>query len=141
MNRNKIFTGLYGYFEVGVDLSSGLFMIIGTNLFLNQYIPGFDSVISSEPAAFLARSFGMMVIISGFLQYAIINFGNQKTRKFGLIGLVIGDLLQIAISGIYFSSYGEWDFLNTFNMIFTPLLVISRIYFLISGIPKNLSSK
>lgn len=135
MSRNKIFTGFYGYFEVLVDLSSGFFMIFGTSLFLNQYIPGFDAVISSPAAALLARSFGLMVVISGLLQYAIINYGNKKVRQLGLLGLAIGDLLQIVVSVMFFREYGEWNFLNTFNLIFTPSLILSRFYFLITGVP------
>ena len=135
MSRDKFFTGFYGYFEVLVDLSSGFFMIFGTGLFLNQYIPGFDAVISSPAAALLARSFGLMVVISGLLQYAIINHGNKKVRQLGLLGLAIGDLLQIVVSVMFFREYGEWNFLNTFNLIFTPSLILSRFYFLITGVP------
>jgi ABC-type thiamin/hydroxymethylpyrimidine transport system permease subunit len=135
MTRDKVFTVFYGHIEVLVDLSSGFFLMFGTHLFLEQYIPGFTEVISSPAGAFLARSFGLMVVISGLLQYAIINFGNRKTRRYGLMGLAFGDFMQIVVSALFFMEYGEWDFLNIFNFIFTPGLIISRIYFLVTGVP------
>lgn len=135
MNRTSYFNAFFGKFEVGVDLASGLFLMLSPRYFLQLYITGFDEVIGSPAGSFLAQSFGLMTFMSGLLQYAFINFGDQKTRQWGLAGLLCGDLLQITFSAIYFSDFGVWTWLTLFNFVFTPFLAVSRSYFLITGVP------
>ena len=137
MKRNKFFTRFYGIFEVLVDVSSGGFMLLGTAFFMHQYLPGISFPDDPQYAAaqFMVRSFGLMTFMSGLMQFAAIQFGDKRTRTWFLYALIVGDALQILVSALYVSAYGEWTALHIFNMIFTPSLILSRIYFLITGVP------
>lgn len=135
MSRAIFFKNFYGRFEVLVDVGSGLFLVFGTSLFMHQYVLGFESEMLSPALIFMARSFGMMVFISGLLQFAVINYGGKDARKWALIGLAIGDSMQIILSALFFEDYGVWTALYIFNFIFTPMLLISRSFFLLTGVP------
>ena len=137
--KDKWFTLFYGYFEVAVDLLSGLYILLWTSQFLLAYLPGIQFFGSPQNSAvvFMARSFGYMVLLSGLMQFAAINFGNATTRKYFLVALCTGDFMLLYLSGVFFYDFTDWTALIVFNFVFTSFLLSTRLFYLFTGVPEN----
>ena len=137
--KDKRFYLFYGYIEVGVDVLSGLFMLFATQYFIGEYLHGihFPHIKHALSIQFMVRSFGYMVLMSGLMQFVAINYGSQTVRRYFLIALMSGDAMQLIISGLFFYKFQDWDLLLVFNFVFTFFLFVSRLIFVIYGVPEN----
>ncbi|MBI1223319.1 MAG: hypothetical protein GC180_12000 [Bacteroidetes bacterium] len=137
--RDKIFYLFFGYFEVSVDVLSGLAMLLATGYFMGSYLPGihFFGNMQEKSIEFIIRSFGYMVLMSGLMQFVGINYGGIRVRKYLLMALMTGDFMQLFLSGLFFYSFDEWTGLMIFNFVFTFFLFVSRTVYLVIGVPEN----
>ena len=136
--REKIFVGLYGTYEVLLNVGSGSFMLLAPVAFLQQYAPlASTAEVSTDLAQMLVRSFGMMVVTLGLAQLPAIRLGSQTVRRWLIVALLLGDIVHFAVSWPYFAAYGVWNFGSIFNFGNTIGLALSRTYFLLAGIPQK----
>ncbi len=138
MNREKVFKGLYGYFEVVVNVVSGSLLIFAPVLFLHGTAPGMAGDLFAEPLLLSTVQFlGYMIITLGLVQFPAIHYGNYRVRQGFMVGLTLGDVFHIILSASFAIQYNEWTFATYYGFSIAGLLALSRIYFLVTGIPAN----
>ncbi len=137
MNREKVFKGLYGYFEVMVNLLSGSLLIFAPIVFLQATAPGMaGNNLFAEPLLLsTVQLFGYMIITLGLVQFPAIHYGNQQVRQGFLVGLTLGDVFHIVLSASFAVQYEQWTFATYYGFFMAGLLGFSRIYFLATGVP------
>ena len=138
MNREKVFKGLYGYFEVVVNVVSGSLLIFAPLVFLQATAPGMAGDLFTEPLLLSAvQLFGYMIITLGLVQFPAIHYGNYRVRQGFMVGLTLGDLFHIILSASFAIQYDQWTFATYYGFFMAGMLALSRIYFLVTGIPTN----
>lgn len=138
MNREKVFKGIYGYFEVIVNIVSGSLVIFMPTLFLEAMAPGMVGELFKEPLLLsVVQLFGYMIVTLGLVQFPAIHYGNEKVRQGFMVGLTLGDIFHIILSASFAIQYDQWTFATYYGFFIASILGLSRIYFLVTGIPAN----
>lgn len=138
MNREKVFKGIYGYFEIMVNVISGSLLIFAPTIFLEATAPGMAGVLFNEPLLLsVVQLFGYMIVTLGLVQFPAIHYGNEKVRQGFMVGLTLGDVFHIILSASFAIQYDQWTFATYYGFFMAGMLGLSRIYFLVTGIPAN----
>jgi hypothetical protein len=137
MNRDKIFIGLYGYFEVGLNILSGSLLIFAPVIFLQATAPGMagGGLFAQPLLQNVVQLFGYMIITLGLVQFPAIHYGNYQVRQGFLVGLTLGDVFHVLLAGMFAFQYNEWTFAVYYGFFMAGMLALSRIYFLVTGVP------
>ena len=136
MTREKVFKGIYGYFEILVNVLSGSLLIFAPVVFLQATAPGMAGPLFNEPLLQNAvQLFGYMIITLGLVQFPAIHYGNYQVRQGFLVGLTLGDLFHIILSASFAIQYDQWIFATYYGFFMAGMLGLSRIYFLVTGVP------
>lgn len=138
MNREKVFKGIYGYFEIMVNVISGSLLIFAPTIFLEATAPGMAGELFNEPLLLsVVQLFGYMIVTLGLVQFPAIHYGNERVRQGFMVGLTLGDVFHIILSASFAIQYDQWTFATYYGFFMAGMLGLSRIYFLVTGIPAN----
>lgn len=137
MNREKVFKGIYGYFEVLLNIVSGSLLIFAPVLFLQATAPGMagNNFFAEPLLQNVVQLFGYMIVTLGLVQFPAIHYGNYQVRQGFLVGLTLGDVFHIILSASFAIQYQQWTLATYYGFFMAGILGLSRIYFLVTGIP------
>lgn len=143
MNREKLFIGLYGYFEVLLNVFSGSLLVFAPQIFLQSTAPSFaaEPFFTSPLVLVGVRLFGYMIVTLGLVQYPAIHGGTEWVRRWFLVGLALGDLFHIVVSAAFAAETGNWTAAFYYGIFMATTLGLSRLYFLWTGVPTGTPPK